>query len=295
MTSRPMPDAAAIETAAAQLTASRPAYAALLRFYGPVFSAQARAAGDTSPKPIRLDAAALQMRRKEGFALIEPASFAIDDRAAEKLLAEICGLAAVAGEKLRQAGKALALAMAEGAAMADLFGDVLEDKGCIQALAEAKKVPKDLLSLLLSLAIRPSITAGARQLTEHLTDDLDQRSHCPLCGSSPIIGELDADGRQWVHCSLCWHRWPVERMACLFCGNRSSETQEYMYSEEEAEYRVYLCNGCRSYLKVVDTRKLDRIFFPPLEQVVSLHLDIRASENGYAHAMGAGTPIVGER
>lgn len=286
MTSIPLQAPATIEKIAVQLAESRPAYAAILRFYGPVFSAQAQAAGETAPRRIDVDEAALQMRRSEGFALIEPALFPIDFRAAEKLLAEICGLAVVAGEKLGEAGKALAMAMAEGLAMEALFVDVLADKSRIQALAEEKGVPADMLTLLLYLAIRPSITAGACQLAAHLSGDSQHRSSCPVCGSAPILGELDADGSQWMHCSLCWHRWPVERMVCLFCGNRSRDSLEYFYSEAEPEYRVYLCEGCHQYVKVVDVRQLNREFIPPLEQVVSLHLDMVAAEKGYDHPMG---------
>ena len=291
MTSMLVWDAAAIEKSVANLVASRPAYASLLGFYGPVFSAQAKAVAATSPPPIQVEAAALHMRRKEGFALIEPASFKLDHRAADNLLAEICGIAAVAGERLSAAGKALTAAMDEGADMVALFADALEDKGRIQALAEGKGVPTEMLSMLLCLALRPSIDAGVRQLAIHVMEDLDTRSSCPICGRAPILGALDADGHLRVYCSLCWYPWPVTRMACLFCGDRSSNSLEYLYSEEEPEYRVYLCNACRQYLKAVDTRKLSRGFFPPLEQVVSLHLDIKVSEKGYIHAMGQATAL----
>jgi len=292
MTDTPLREPAFIEKAAAQLLDMRPAYASILGFYGPVFAAQARAAGDTSPAIISVDETALDMRRKEGFSLIERISFSIDNRAAEKLLAEICDLAAAAGEKLSAAGKALAVAMGEGASMAGLFVGVLEDNGRIQALADETDVPSEMLSLLVHLAIRPSIEAGALQLAEHLDGYAEHRSNCPICGSAPILGELDADGKQWVHCSLCWHRWSVERMACLSCGNRRSDSLEYLFSEDEPEYRVYLCKACKHYLKVVDTRQLTRGFFAPLEQVVSLHLDMMASENGYVHAMAHGAASV---
>jgi len=293
MTSMPLRDPVAIDKVVARLAESRPAYAAILSFYGPVFLAQARAAADTAPTPIGADEAAMQMRQREGFALIEPASFTVDLEAAEHLLAVICGLAVAAGEKLGAAGKALASAMAEGAAMEDLFLDVLDEKGRLQSLAEKKDVRPDMLSLLLYLAIRPSIEKGARQLAVCQTGDSVLRSNCPICGSAPILGELDADGKQWVHCSLCWHRWPVERMVCLFCDNRSSDALTYLYSETEPEYRINLCEGCKQYLKVVDTRKLDRGFYPPLEQVASLHLDMLARDRGFTHFLDAGGSAVG--
>ena len=280
-------DATVIETAVAHLNASRPAYATMLGFYGPVFAAQARAAADTSPKPVRVDAADLHMRQQEGFALIEPASFIIDQQAAAKLLTEICRLASVVGEKLDQAGQALSSAVDEGANTGDLFGDILDAKGRIQALAKEKQVSADMLSLLLYLAMRPSIDAGVRQLAEHLSNDGHPGSHCPICGRPPIIGELDEEGRQWVHCSFCWHRWAVMRMVCLFCDRQNSDSREYLYSENEPEYRLYLCADCHRYLKVVDTRQLSRGFVPHLEQVASLHLDMMAADKGFSHAMGA--------
>jgi FdhE protein len=289
MTSVQLWDAAAIEKAVAQLAASRPAYASILGFYGPVFSAQIKAAAHTAPAAIAVDESMLKMKVEEGFSLTTPADFTIDLPAAEKLLAEVCAIAALSGQKLSGAGKQLALAMAERESLEDLFHDVLDNKGRLDALSQKSDVPADMLALLLYLSIKPSIESGSRQLAAYLEENADSHGNCPICGSAPIIGELDADGRLWVHCSLCGHRWPVERMVCLFCQNRDSASLEYLYSENEPEYRVYQCNACRHYLKVVDTRKLERIFFPPLEQVVSLHLDLMASEKGFTHVLGAGT------
>jgi FdhE protein len=284
-------DAAAIEQSVAQAAALRPAYATILGFYGPVFTAQAKSAAHTHPPIIAVDESLVEMKRREGFSLIDPSAFTVDNEAAGTLLTEICGIARVSEGKLAGVGHTLAAAMADGVTVERFLVDVLDNGSHIRAFADEMDVAPDLLSLLFYLAIRPSVEIGARRLASHLAEDEGNRNSCPICGSAPIIGELDADGRLWVHCSLCWHRWTVERMVCLSCGNRSGESLEYLYSEEEPEYRVYLCNECQQYLKVVDTRKLDRIFFPPLEQVVSLHLDIKAAEKGYAHAMGAGTAL----
>ena len=51
------------------------------------------------------------------------------------------------------------------------------------------------------------------------------------------------------------------------------------------------CASCRKYIKTVDTRVLGRRSYPPLEQIASLHLDIKAAEAGYA----AGIPITPPR
>ena len=55
----------------------------------------------------------------------------------------------------------------------------------------------------------------------------------------------------------------------------------YFFSEEENEYRVYTCDNCKKYIKTIDTVKIDRFIYPPLEQVVTLHLDMQANQKGF--------------
>jgi hypothetical protein len=103
-----------------------------------------------------------KMRTAEGFSLIEPAAFTIDHPAAATLLAKICRIAALSGEKLSGAGNALAQAMTEGVAVDVFLDDVLDRSGRIEDLAKTMDVPADMLSLLFYLAAKPSIEAGSR-------------------------------------------------------------------------------------------------------------------------------------
>jgi len=287
MTSDSQWDVAAVKQAVAQLTSVRPAYADIIGFYGLVFEAQVKAAAHTAPEAIHLDESLLAMKSSEGFSLVEPSVFTVDIPVALDLLARICRIAVQSGEKLGLAGEALIRAMEKGEAMDVLLADVLADRGRISALAKTMNVLPDMLSLLLYLAVKPSLEMCARQLATHLASSQKSRNSCPICGSAPIIGEIDMDGRQWMHCGWCWHRWPAKRSVCLFCSNQNSAPLEYLYSDDEPEYRVNLCGGCRRYLKVVDTRKMVRRFYPPLEQVGSLHLDMLAAEGGYTHAVAS--------
>ena len=291
MTGTPLCDVAAVEAAAALLTARRPAYASIIGFYGAVFVAQARTAETVSPEMIRLDESLVKMKLNHGFSLIEPAAFTVDTPMADNLLIRICDIAVHSGEKLGIAGEALMGAMEGGLDMDGLFADILDNQGRISKLADRLNVPQEMLSLLFYLAIKPSLETGARKLADYLTDSQKNRGSCPICGSAPIIGELDLEGNQWLHCGLCWYRWPVKRLACSFCIRDTDSPQEYIYAETEPEYRVNLCSGCRHYLKVVDTRQLTRAFYAPLEQVASLHLDMLASQKGYSHPLGSGSPM----
>ncbi|MCP4718541.1 MAG: formate dehydrogenase accessory protein FdhE, partial [Desulfobacteraceae bacterium] len=71
---------------------------------------------------------------------------------------------------------------------------------------------------------------------------------------------------------------------CVFCDSTDKEDQHYFFSNEEKEYRVYMCDNCHNYIKLVDLRQLDRAFFPKLEQITTLHLDYKAQEQGYTNA-----------
>jgi len=42
----------------------------------------------------------------------------------------------------------------------------------------------------------------------------------------------------------------------------------------------------KKYVKTVDTRKIDRFFYPPLEQIATLHLDMKANETGLERGVG---------
>lgn len=100
------------------------------------------------------------------------------------------------------------------------------------------------------------------------------------------MSALEGDGERFLFCSFCWHKWPVRRLVCPFCENDDSKTLHYFYTEEEREYRVNVCDKCKKYVKTVDTRKIDRFFYPPLEQIATLHLDMKANETGLERGVG---------
>ncbi len=128
----------------------------------------------------------------------------------------------------------------------------------------------------------PSIQAGAAQLGAYLKEMPEMgKGYCPVCGSQPDLSFLDESGKRQTCCSLCNHIWETRRMGCMFCDSTDREDQHYFYSKEEPEFKVYCCDHCKHYLKTVDTRQLGRRFFPKLEQVTTLHLDIQAREKGY--------------
>lgn len=110
-----------------------------------------------------------------------------------------------------------------------------------------------------------------------------ENSFCPVCGSLPNIGVLggDKEGGMSLVCSLCETQWDFKRLYCPFCGNDNHEWLGYLVTEGEEWYRVNYCDKCKLYLKVVDVRKKGNVYSYPIEDILTLHLDILAQEKGY--------------
>jgi FdhE protein len=164
-----------------------------------------------------------------------------------------------------------------------LFEDLLAEKEtCFKEFVDAFNVEKEVLTFLAYNSIKPSIAHCAQQLSGYLRPDHAwEKGYCPICGSQPGLAALEHDGGRFLFCHVCWHKWQVQRIFCPFCENKDAKTLGYFYSNEEKENRVDTCSHCQQYIKTVDTRKIDRPFYPSLEQVATLHLDMKAEEAGF--------------
>lgn len=273
-----------VRQAADAIIAARPSYAELITFYARIFTAQEDARLRISLPPVRLSDELVRIKRREQLPLVMTAEMAFDRQAAEDLLKEICRITIDCGPELARAAQALSGQPPKAAALFEPFLKAQESD--ILAGAEEMGVEPKALAFFLYHSLRPSLCNGAAQLATYLDPSPSgEQGHCPVCGSPPAIAWLEGEGQRHLSCGFCWHRWPVNRARCPFCGSRNQEGLLYLYSEEEKEYRVDACQSCRTYLKTVDTRVLGRPAYPPLEQVASLHLDLKASETGYESAL----------
>jgi FdhE protein len=273
-----------IEKTAEALKRLRPAYNDLLDFYKEIFVAQENARQHIHIEPIVIPEHVLSIKVKEGFPLISPSEFVIDKTASEDLLKALCHIAPHANEKLANAADSILRAMdKERFDTAKLFKFFLDDEaGYLENAAKEMNIPQQILSFFIYNSIKPSLVVNAQKLSKFLPS-IDKRLNglCPVCGNMPGFAAFEGEGEKYVFCSFCWLRLRIQRLFCAFCGNDAHQSLGYFYSEEEPEYRVDTCNRCKSYIKAVDARKLDRPLYPPLEQICTLHLDIKAEEAGF--------------
>ncbi len=272
-----------VKQAAAALKKLRPTYAELLNFYEKIFVAQEDSKSQIKIDPLKISEEILALKKKEKFSLIDMADFELEPDAAIALLERICRIVEAANPDMADSARVIRKAVASGA---------LDPKPLFAALLKAedayfKKAEKDLgieqkaLALVAYSSIKPSVVHCAEQLASYLDSDQPwDKGFCPICGSAPGFSLFEDEGQRVLFCGFCWHQWAAPRIYCPFCENKDSNTLHYYFSETEKDYRVDVCDSCKTYIKAVDKRNADRIIYPPLEFVATLHLDIKAQEMG---------------
>lgn len=273
-----------ITKTAESLKELRPAYGTILDFYKQIFIAQEDSKDKIQIEPIQISEEMLSIKADEEFPLINLSEFAIDAKASKMLLIKICGITKESSADMASSVRAILKAIdAEEFNLDSLFLALLEeDDSVFEKTAKKHAIKKGDLAFIVYNSIKPSLSLCAQQLSAYL--DKDQpwtKGYCPICGSHPGLSIFEGEGERFLFCSFCWHKWASNRIFCPFCDNTDAKTLNYFFSEDEKEYRVDLCDKCKKYIKTIDSRKTERIIYPPIEQVATLHLDIKAKEMKY--------------
>jgi len=274
-----------IELAVETIINLRPAYKQILTFYKAVFRIQEESLSTLNISPIIIDSDLLRLKQDNELPLIDPSEFIIDMASAGQIFEKICDLSQKLAPELASNASSMKIAVSKGKLeLISLFTAILNNnEKKLAELSISLNIPLNEFYLFSSLCMSPSIKTCAKQLESYFFIIPEfKKGYCPICGSRPCLASLDQEGRQFLHCSLCFHQWNFPRIECVFCSNTDTDTQQYFYNEEEKEYRVKLCDKCRQFIKVVDLRQLNRKFSPYLETLATMHLDIQAGEKGYS-------------
>ncbi|NOX33212.1 MAG: formate dehydrogenase accessory protein FdhE [Deltaproteobacteria bacterium] len=266
---------------------TRPAYQPILDFYSRVFLAQEQNRQDIFLPPVVIDPDLLKIKQKNEMPLIDQSEFLFDIKASKQLFDTICGLAQDFAPGLSHNAQSLKNACkTQSFRLETLFSAILGNQGStLHDLGKLLNVPERELTFFGYASIAPSIRTCSEQLENYLAGKPGlKKGYCPICGNLPDMAFLDKDGKRHLKCCFCGHEWLVNRMGCVFCENNDKDYQHYFFNDEEKEYRVNLCDNCHNYIKLVDLRKIDRAFYPKLEQVTTLHLDMQAKEQGYTNS-----------
>ena len=151
----------------------------------------------------------------------------------------------------------------------------------LPSAAVPEGVSQHLLGSILQAALWPFLVGYSQGLIKQVNQESWRRHYCPVCGGHPDIAFLEKEqGSRWLVCGRCDAEWLYQRMECPFCGNQEQSSLAY-FTDDSGQYRLYVCEKCRKYLKVVDLRQTEERVIINLERLFTLSLDAQARSQGY--------------
>ena len=186
------------------------------------------------------------------------------------------------GLSLEQLGRSLAAERGAGSGYREALLDKNFEK--IVQLSQKDKTGAEEAVFVLINWLKPFFIA----MREHNRDSIpkgETGTDCPFCGYYAEVASLNPgeNGKRYLHCSLCEHRWPYKRIACSVCGTEDPNSLQYFSIEGEDAYRIDACDKCGAYIKTVridrfeDSDRLDLT----VENIITPHLDSAALQKGY--------------
>jgi hypothetical protein len=137
------------------------------------------------------------------------------------------------------------------------------------------------LVVLVGACLKPFLQVRSRQLVSVVDHDRWRRRLCPVCGGRPDFGYLAReDGARWLMCSRCDAVWLYHRLKCPSCETEDQSRISY-FADSSERYRLYVCDACRGYIKIIDLRKAPLDTDLGFERFLTVELDREAGKNRY--------------
>lgn len=192
----------------------------------------------------------------------------------------ICEIGARHRQELAAAfEKTRALLTSDGDQTASIVGAYLTE-GRVQ-LEEQHAEIEEIIPFVLIHALHPHLQAFATVLAPLIEDERWYQRLCPVCRGEADFGYLEEQvGGLRLLCSRCDVVWTHKRGECTFCGSSEKKTFAYYLSEDDV-YRLYVCDDCHRYLKVLDGRHTSVKSLLPIQRILTIGMDISARQQGY--------------
>lgn len=163
----------------------------------------------------------------------------------------------------------------------DLLNSLLKIDGQKVTWARELKVSVELLDFIAVNTFKPLLKAYRQQLTKVLKFDNWTGSHCPVCGDQPTMAKfVGQEGIRKIYCGRCETEWRYKRLGCPYCQEENASQSTFITLEDNKQYRIYLCDNCKSYLKTVDERVCGEVDLF-CEDLATVDLDDLAQAEGY--------------
>lgn len=262
-----------------ELAVRTPALADAVGFYKAVFPVLHEAQMAVEEFPLAAQAAQRKLLAAQPVLIGE--ELPLDEKAARALFLRLCRAVeslqtTSAAKKIRRAVERRALDLVEVWAAAQ--GDRLR----LESLAIEHQLDLPLLAFLAQTSLRPALRAWVAGFKQSVDTDMWGRGCCPMCGSPPLLAEIQGkEGERRLRCA-CGADWAYPRMQCAFCGNRDHKTLgQLTVAGEDEKYRLQTCDRCRGYLKTIVTFEPTPVDLLAVEDLATVHLDLIAGDYDY--------------
>jgi len=113
-------------------------------------------------------------------------------------------------------------------------------------------------------------------------DRMNISEYCPVCFEPIRMATLDEGGKKVIQCPRCHAHWHAKRLECSHCGNEDHTTIHFLTIEGEPAMQIQVCEQCKCYIKILDTKQFITVPSVTLLDLYSIHLDIIAQNKGYS-------------
>lgn len=137
---------------------------------------------------------------------------------------------------------------------------------------------------LAETALRPYLQLTAEKV-QHEIQHAVHGAGCPVCGEPARLAVLENEGKKVMQCPRCLANWQSKRIECAHCGNQDHATLQQISVEGDAASIIQVCEKCKGYIKIVDTRQYLKKPSAAMLDLKTIHLDFVAQDHGY-QAMG---------
>jgi FdhE protein len=182
------------------------------------------------------------------------------------------------GQELEKLGSALDRGILP---LKDIFRSIMErNRAVLDAAATAIEVPSPLLEYVFEIPFKTALESFSSGIAAERCEDW-QEGYCPVCGARAGMAELSGEeGKRFLSCSACSFRWAFKRLQCPFCSNVDVDTLSY-FMAGDGPTRVDTCTACSRYIKTRDSRKGNGEVPLDVEDLLTMHLDLLASREGF--------------
>ncbi|ABO49652.1 Uncharacterized protein involved in formate dehydrogenase formation-like protein [Desulforamulus reducens MI-1] len=150
-----------------------------------------------------------------------------------------------------------------------------------KAWIKGLNVSPEFLDFIAQITFKPILNAYGEAVLDKVELDKWSHSHCPVCGDQPIMAKFSGkEGYRILHCGRCETEWRYKRLGCPYCKEENASQATFITMEDFKQYRVYLCERCKSYLKTVDERLAGEVDLF-CEDLATVELDRLAQAEGY--------------